>query len=127
METKLERNNIAELHTRPTIGYPMTPGHWAGKEEYKDVTKITMTKFVAFIEKTSPETIADLMAANRPLTAKTFDGRTITLNLRYMENAEDFTMVTRQYESQNPNFPKGTYTCRWLLPLGETVTFVNRF
>jgi len=127
MKIKLEKNNLNELHKKPTIGYPMTPGNWVGKEEYRDITKINMIKSQEFIEKISPETLADLMAANRPLIAKTFDGRTITLNLRYMEKAEDFTMVTRQYESQNPNFLKGTYICRWLLPLGETVEFVNHF
>lgn len=126
---KLEKNELNTVREDLTIGYPMTPGHWAGEPEYKNVTKITMTSgytyFSELVEQVGIRSLTKASTENKPLKLKTYDGRTIILNLRYMIKAEDFTMVTRNFLNDNPNFTKGIYTYRWLLPLNETAEFVN--
>lgn len=137
MNTKLEINKLDKIVTKGWIGVPRTPGYWASEPKYKTVTCITMEGPLGFtgnnrgtmeiLNQVTTKELQDKMAGNKLLTTTTFDGRTITLNLRYMVKAEDFTMVTREYLSNNTNFKTGIYTCRWLLPLHETVEWSNEF
>ena len=126
-----EINKLSELHTKETIGFPMTPGSWHSTPEYKNVTKITMTsgvnKWNEIVEQISPDILAEHMKNNIPLVATTYDGRKIILNLHYMIKAEDFTMVVRQFNNKNSNFTIGIHICRWLLPLNEKIRFSDNF
>lgn len=132
---KLERNHLNEIYTKDVVGVPMTPGHWTDAPDSREVTRITMTagggmggsKWTETVDSVSQRHIEEAMSKNLPLLVRTYDGRSVLLNLRFMVKAENFTMVTRHYESHNKNFKTGVYTCRWLLPLNTTVRFANEY
>lgn len=133
-KTKANTTYFDKITENTELGVPMTPGRWASKPIYKDVTILYMKGPIGYtglrdkevLEKIDFAEISQKMQTNTPLIAKTFDGRTIVLNLRYMTKCEDFTMVSRDYNSENWNFQTGIYTCRWLLPLGNKVTFSDK-
>lgn len=137
MNTKLEINKLDKIITKGWIGVPRTPGQWAAEPEYKTVTCITIKgplgytgnnhRGIEIVEEVTTTELVYNMKNNKPLVVKTYDGRYITLNTKYMVKAENFTIATRKYLSNNTNFKTGIYTCRWLLPLHETVEWSNEF
>lgn len=135
MIKKLEINELSEVREKETIGFPRSPGYWAGKEEYKKVTIITMTcggglggsKWEEIVEYVSQTVLSNHMEKGKPLSVTTYDGRKILINLNYMVKAENFTIVEKKFYSNNTNFETGLYTCRWLLPLDEKVRFVDHY
>lgn len=134
MNNKLEYTQFDKIYKRNTIGYPFTPGSWCSEPEYKTVTCISMSGSLGYTGQRGMEileqvTVAELQEAiskNKFVKAITYDNRLVILNTRYMVKAEDFTMVTRKYNSKNPSY-LGTYTCRWLLPINTKVTWINEY
>ena len=134
MKVKLEQNHLSQIYKKPTIGVPMTPGKWTSEPSYKKVSVINTNKPIfntplghLVTEHIPIKEFYDALNENCPMFLITYDDKGIKINPKYIVSIQDFTLVTRKYHSENPNFPTGEYTCRWLLPLNETVEFVDEF
>ena len=134
---KLVRGDIEKINDIETIGYPMTPGYWVGDPEYIDVFRIKMTcgggmggaQWYELVDNTGRtlEQFGKDLLKQEITTLLTYDGRKVMVNRAYIVKVEEATIVMRVYHSDNPNYQKGNYMVRTLLPRGRRIEFLNRY
>ena len=126
------KTSFDKVYEYDTVGKPMTPSYWDKKGvTYKKVTEIHMSAgggiggsyWHEYVERIDLE---DLV--NRDcLVTKTWNGKTIALNLKYMVKARQLTIASAVLHSQNYNYPKGAYTYNWLVEDGHKIRLEDEY
>lgn len=122
--------NFEEVSYDNTKGKPMTPSHWdKNGVSYKQVTEIHMTAgggmggsyWKEYVERIDLEDLVQRSC----IVAKTWDGKTIALNLNYMVKARQLTIASAVLHSENTNYKTGAYQYNWLVEDGHKITLVD--
>ena len=99
------------------VGIPMTPGNWSSMPEYHKYLEVTMTCGGGMGGSKWKEYIEDQkLPSNQIIKVQDIGGKTFLINTAYVVKAELVTVVTAAYKSGNPNYPKGSYRVRWIIP-----------
>ena len=131
------KNYFKYIYDKKEFGIPMTPSYWVShKVKYTPITRLKMScggglggsQWFEYVERISLDELVG--CPNSLIRVKAIDGgepKDKVINLRYMVDAEDFTVASMELNSQNPNFAKGKYTYRILLEDGHTINLVDSF
>ena len=96
------------------IGRPRTPGFWVSEEfELQPITALRMTcgggmggaQWFEYIERIPLE---DLLKKDN-MVVTTWDGKERFINMKYVVKAENLTIASAVYHSDNTNFKIGDY------------------
>lgn len=126
--------DFSKVYNRTTFGRPMTPGSWVTLNrdiKYTPVTRLSMScgggmggsHWYEYIERVPLE---DLVNQNR-IIATTWDGKRKLINMNNVVSADEYTIASAVYHSDNPNFPVGEYLVARLIPDGAKVRLVEEF
>ena len=124
--------DLKTIYDAPTLGKPMTPGNWVGREmKCIPVTMLSMScgggtggsHWYEYIERIPLE---DLCNGNR-IVVKTWDGKSKLINLNNVVTAEQLTIATAVYNSKNPNFEQGEYLVAKLTRDNHKIKLVDSF
>lgn len=126
--------NISKIYKKSTAGVPMTPGRWVNKiPKYREMTRLRMScgggmGGSSWYELVDRIDLADLMQKNY-LTTKNWEGKEIALNLNYLVKAEQYTLATAKYDSQNQNieYLMGVNEYNWLIEDGNTIRLIDDY
>lgn len=107
-----------------TIYLPCTPSNWVSEPRYTQITRINLTsgggmggsRWTEYVTKTKsiiPNTIQRFTRIN---------GKKVKLNTSYITDAEDFILVSVDFDNRNPNaYHLGLNTLQYIMDedLGE--------
>ena len=114
-----------------TLGLPRTPARWMGAPKYTEILKLTVTCGGGMGGSRWPEYVRRIpmnaLPSNEMFIFTDIDGRTKIINTRYIVMVEQYTLVECTYYSENPYYPKGLCTVKYLVDDGQKVLLVPRF
>lgn len=131
---KVKHVDLSEVYIKSTFGKPMTPGHWVTLNKdvkYTPVTRLSMScgggmggsHWYEYIARIPLEELAE----KERVVVTTWDGERKLINMSNVVTADEYTIVSAVYHSENPNFPVGEYLVARLVPDGAKVRLVEEF
>lgn len=126
--------DLSKVYNKTMFGRPMTPGRWITKAndvQYFSITRLDVScgggmggsRWYEYIQRIPLE---ELVAKER-IIVTTWDGERKLINMNNVVKAEEYTIVSAVYHSDNPNFPVGDYLVARLIPDGAKIQLVNAF
>lgn len=126
--------DLSKIYSKATFGRPMTPGYWVtknGNVQYFPVTRLDMScgggmggsHWYEYIARIPLEELAE----KERVVVTTWDGERKLINMSNVVKAEEYTVASAFYHSDNPNFPVGEYLVARLIPDGAKVRLVEEF
>lgn len=124
--------NLKDIYEGGVFGKPMTPGKWMSTGvQYIPVTRLCMScgggmggsRWYEYIQRVPME---DLMHTQKVIVT-TWDGKRKLINMNNVVVADEYTIASAIYFSDNPNFEIGEYRVARLIPDGKKIKLTNEF
>lgn len=125
--------DLSKIYSKATFGRPMTPGRWLDKDvQYAPITRLDMScgggmggsHWYEYIQRIPLEELAN---SDDRIIVTTWDGKRKLINMNNVVKAEEYTIASAVYHSDNSNFPVGEYLMARLVQDGATVRLVEEF
>lgn len=121
------KTNFCKIHTEDVLRRPVSPGKWVGKPSYLAITRLQVacgggiggSTWYEYVQRIS---LQDLAKSADALVLRTWNGQEIFLNKAYIVKAEQLTIATAVFNSENRNYPLGEYTYCYLTKDGHEFT-----
>lgn len=126
--------DLSKIYNKTTFGRPMTPGYWVTKSEdvqYFPITRLDVScgggmggsRWYEYIARVPLEELAE----KERVVVTTWDGKRKLINMNNVVKAEEYTIASAFYHSDNSNFPVGEYLMARLVQDGAKIQLVESF